>query len=227
MHRCKAEGVTVHAALVGILERALLATFGANLPKQIGNQIDPRRGRFSALKSDMVFFGGGSFKVHPEQTPDVEFWARVRAIKEEMRNAIEQEIVKIPSRFHFIEMLRPPSEGKMRWILHRLEALKRSDRLSGFALSNLGNVVLVDDDAPFRVTDLRTYVHSFKTRVLGMFTYTFNEEMRFHCVSDKKYMNPTQLDTFEREFTTAMRRQVASANGYVSETPSMLVSVTQ
>src|SRR5437899_2651328 len=79
--RCKAEGVSVHALLVVALDRALLAVFGKEkLPKWIDNQIDPRRGRFAALKSDMVFFGGGNFKVRTGQAPEVEFWERVRTI---------------------------------------------------------------------------------------------------------------------------------------------------
>ena len=46
-------------------------------------------------------------------------------------------------------------------------------RLSRFALSNHGSVVLSESDAPFRLKDMRLYVHSFKTGALGWITYTF------------------------------------------------------
>src|ERR1700751_831515 len=41
--RCKVERVSVHAALIVALERALFALLGNGLPKHIDNQIDPRR----------------------------------------------------------------------------------------------------------------------------------------------------------------------------------------
>jgi hypothetical protein len=78
--RCKAESVSVHAALLVGLDRAPFAVFGKKLPKWIDNQIDPRRGRFAALKDDRLLLGGGSFKVRAGQAPEAEFWARARAI---------------------------------------------------------------------------------------------------------------------------------------------------
>jgi hypothetical protein len=62
----------------------LLAVLGKRLPKHIDNQIDPRRGNFSTLKNDALFFGGGSFKVCTGQAADMEFWATARAIYKEM-----------------------------------------------------------------------------------------------------------------------------------------------
>jgi hypothetical protein len=92
------------------LDRALLAVFGKkNMPKWIDNQIDPRRGRTAALKSDTVFPGGGSFKLRTGQAAEVEFQARLRTIQEEIRRKVDQETLRIPSRFHFFEMLRPPT----------------------------------------------------------------------------------------------------------------------
>ena len=85
---------------------------------------------------------------------------------------------------------------------------KINGRLSSFALSNLGNVVLSDSDAPFRAKDLRIYVHSLKTRALGWITYTFNGEMRFCCVSNEKCMSPSQVDALKREFMTVLQGQV-------------------
>jgi hypothetical protein len=53
----------VHAVLTVTLERALFAAFGREkAPKWIVNPIDLRRGRFAALTSDMVFYGGGKFQ---------------------------------------------------------------------------------------------------------------------------------------------------------------------
>jgi hypothetical protein len=203
--RCKAEGVSVHAALLLALDRALFAVFGKKLPKWIDNQIDPRRGRFAALKDDRLFLGGGSFKVRAGQAPEAEFWARARAINQEMPGQIDQEIRNIPSRFHFFEMLRPITGRQMHLVMRIIYALNVNGKLSHFALSNLGNVVLSDSDAPFRVKDLRLYVHSFKTRAVGLVTYTLDGEMRFYCVSHEKCMSHGQVDALKREFMAVLQ----------------------
>ena len=68
--RCKGEGVSVHAALLVALDRALLATFGkGRLPKWIENPVDIRKRGFPALKSDTLFFSGGNFRVRTGQAP--------------------------------------------------------------------------------------------------------------------------------------------------------------
>jgi hypothetical protein len=225
--RCKAEGISVHAALVVALERALFAVYGKKLPRWIGNQIDPRRGRFAALKSDMLFFGGGSFQIQTGQGPEVEFWARARSINEEMPRLIEEEMLRIPSRFHFIEMLRPPSSGQIQSILRLEEAFKTSDRLTGFALSNLGNIAISDSHAPFRVKDLCLYVHSFKTKALGLIAYTLNGEMRFNCVADEKCMSRDHANALKREFMALLERQVIQADDGASEVPRMVGAVAE
>lgn len=206
--RCKAEGVSVHAALLLALDRALLASCGKKSPKWIDSQIDPRRGRFAALQEDMLFPGGGSFKVRAGQASEAEYWARVRAIQREMPGQIEQEIARIPSRFHFFEMLRSITSGRVHLIVRIMHAALMN-RLSHFALSNLGNVVLSGSDAPFRVTDMRLYVHSFRTRALGLITYTFNGEMRFCCVSHEKCMSPGLMNALKRELMIVLENQVA------------------
>jgi hypothetical protein len=222
--RCKAEGVSVHAALVVALDRALFAVFGEKkLPKWIDNQMDPRRLRFAALKSDMLFLGGGSFKVRTGQGPDVEFWTRTRAFNKEMRKLIEQETLGIPSRFHFLEMLRPPTSGQVQSILRMNYALRMNDRLSNFPLSNLGNVVALDTDAPFRLKDLRLYVHSFKARAVGLVTYTLNGEMRFYCISDENCMTRSQVDGLKREFMALLQHHVIEPDGGASEVPACSV----
>jgi hypothetical protein len=208
--RCKAEGVSVHALLVVALDRALLAVFGKEkAPKWIDNTIDLRRRlRVAALKSDTLFFGGGGFKLRTGRAPDVEFWARTRAINQEIREQVEQEILNIPSRFHFFEMLRPPASGQVQWMVRTYYALRMKDRLDRFPLSNMGNVAFLDSDAPFRLKDLRLYVHSFRIGALGLMTYTFNGEMRFYCISDESFMTRSHMDALKREFMALLQHQV-------------------
>jgi hypothetical protein len=205
--RSKAEGVSVHALLVVALDRALLSVFGKEkLPKWIDNQIDPRRQRVAALKSDMLFLGAGGFKVRTGEGAGVEFWARTRAIDKQMRKQIEQLTLDIPSRFHFFEMFRPPTSGQLQSIVRMSFALKMNDRLNSFPLSNLGNAVFLDSDAPFRLNDLRLYLHSSKSRALGLITYTLNGEMRFYCISDEHCMTRRQVEALRREFMALLQR---------------------
>jgi hypothetical protein len=212
--RSKTEGVSVHAAILVALDRALLAVFGKQkIPKWIENPVNIRRGRFAALKSDMVFFGGGNFKVRSGQVPEVEFWARVRTINEEIRGKVEHEMLDIPSRFHFSEMLRPVTRGQVQSIVRLGNALKMNGSWNRFALSNLGHVAVSDSDAPFRVKDLRLYMHSLSVRVLCLVTYTLNEEMRFYCVSDEKCMTRSQADKLKSEFMALLHNQ-ASMRGH-------------
>jgi hypothetical protein len=138
----------------------------------------------------------------------VDFWARARTIHEEIRREVEQEILDIPSRFHFLEMLRPLSSGQIQWIMRLGDALTFSSSWNHFGLSNLGNVVVSGSDAPFRVKDLRLYVHSFNIRMLGLIPYTVNGEMRFHWVIDEKCMSRSQVDRLNREFMALLQDQV-------------------
>jgi hypothetical protein len=212
--RCKAEGVSVHAALLVALDRALFATFGQKkTPKWIENPVDIRRGRFAALKSDMVFFGGGNFKVRTGEAPEVDFWSRARTINEQIRREVEREIADIPSNFHFSEMLRPLRRGQVQSIVRLGDALKTNGSWNRFALSNLGNVVVTESNAPFRVKDLRLYMHSLNFRALCLVTYTFDGEMRFYCVSDEKCMTRSQMDTLEREFMALLQNHTMLAEG--------------
>src|SRR5262245_20624593 len=134
--RCKAEGVSVHALLAVALDRALLAVFGKEkAPKWIDNPIDLRRRlRAAALKSDTLFLGGAGFKLRTGMAPGVEFWARTRAVNEEIREQIEKAILNIPSRFHFFEMLRKPASGQVRWMVRMRYASRMKGRLDKFPL---------------------------------------------------------------------------------------------
>ena len=221
--RCKMEGVSVHAVLTVTLERALFAAFGRErTPKWIINPIDLRRGRFAALTSDMLFYGGGNFKISTSTAPDMEFWARVRAVNAEIVKEIEREIRDIPGRFHLIQLVQPPTSGQIQSIVRLGDALKCNNRWSRFGLShlsrgswnrfglsNLGNIVINDSNAPFRVKDLRLYMHSFNIRTLGLIPYTLNGEMRFYLVSDEKCLRPDQVDALKREFMLLLKEQIA------------------
>jgi hypothetical protein len=220
--RCKGEGVSVHAVLTVTLERALVAVFGRKrAPKWIINPIDLRRGRFAALSSDMVFYGGGNFKISTQSARDLEFWPRVRAVHEEIRKEVDKEIRDIPGRFYLIQLVHPPTGGQIQSIVRLGDALKFNRRWNRFGLShlgngswnrfglsNLGNIVIDDSEAPFRIKDLRLYLHSFNVRTLGLIPYTFNGEMRFYCVSDEKCLRPDQVDALKREFMVVLEEQI-------------------
>lgn len=203
--RCKAEGVSVHALLVAALERTLFTMFGTKAPKAIVSPIDLRRGRFAALKSDMVFYGGGNITISAGQSSEVEFWARARSINEQIRNKVEKEIFHFPARLHFLETLRPLSSGQIRSVVRLGDALKFSGSWNRFGLSNLGNVVVSDNSAPLRLKDLRLYVHSFSFRLFGLIPYTVNGEMRFYFVIDEEFMNRPKVETLLREFMVVLQ----------------------
>jgi hypothetical protein len=225
--RCKTEGASIHSAMVVALDRALIAVLGEEkVPKWIENPVDIRRGPFAALKSDMVFFGGGNFKVRTGQAQDVEFWSRVRTIHEEIRRDVDREILEIPSQFHFFEMLRPVTRGQVQSVVRLGDALKMNGSLNRFALSNLGNVVISEADSPFEVTDLRLYMHSLNFRVLCLVTYTFNEEMRFYCVSDEKCMSRSQVAALKRDFMALLQSQVRPVDDGASEVSQLRAAVT-
>ena len=226
--RCKAEGVSVHAAFLTALDRALLAVFGKKkLPKWIENPVDIRRGRFAALKSDTVFFGGGNFRVRTGQSPEVDFWESARTVNRETRGDIEQEMLDLPGRFHFSEMLRPVTRGQVQSIVRLGDALKMNGSWNRFALSNLGNIAIGDNDAPFRIRDFRLYMHSFTFRVLCLVIYTVNDEMRFYCVSDEKCMTLGQLEILRREFMARLESEIARTNVGAPELSQISSAVAQ
>jgi hypothetical protein len=217
--RCKTEGVSIHAALVVALDRALVTVLGKKkTPAWIESPMDARRGRLAALKSDMLFFGGGSLKLPTGQARELDFWARAREIHEQIRKDIEQEMLNIPGRYHFFEMLRPLPSSRMQSMVRLGDALKINGSWNLFALSNLGNVVVSDSDAPFRVKDLRLYVHSFNIRLLGLVAYALNSEMRFYFVGDEKCLSVKQAEGLKREFMSLLRRQLIPTEDPAGET---------
>jgi len=222
--RCKAEDVSVHAALTVTLERALFAVFGKKkFPKWIVSPMDLRRERFAALKSDVVFSGAGNFKIST-QPPDGDFWARARAINKEIRREVEQEVLSIPSRFHFLEMIRPLSIGQVQLsvqlvdLIVRLgDALNFNGSWNRFGLSNLGNIAIGDSDAQFQVKDMHLYIHSFNFRIFGLVPYTFNGEMRFYYVSDKKWQRRCPAHALKRQFMDLLELEMLTADNSVNE----------
>jgi hypothetical protein len=105
-------------------------------------------------------------------------------------------------------MLRPLPSAQMLSMVRLGDALKINGSWNRFALSNLGNVVVSESDAPFRVKDLRLYVHSFNIRLLGLVAYALNGEMRFYFVSDEKCLSFTQAEALKREFMALLRKQL-------------------
>ena len=83
--RCRSEGASVHAALLVALDRALWAVLGKRAPKWMTCTIDLRRGRFPALKDDMLFYGGGNFRVRTGRSIDTDFWDSGRQLTREIQ----------------------------------------------------------------------------------------------------------------------------------------------
>jgi hypothetical protein len=206
--RCKAEGTSIHAALLVALGRSLFSVLGKKkLPAWIESPMDARRGRLARLKSDMLFFGGGSLKIHTEGCLEKEFWTTAREINEEIRRKIEQELLDIPSRYYFNELLRPVPNGRIQTMVRIGDLLKVNGSWNRFALSNLGNVAVSDDESPFRLKDLRLYVHSFNFRLLGLVIYTLHGEMRFYYAGDENCLGRDQADALRQEFTKLLKQQ--------------------
>jgi hypothetical protein len=136
----------------------------------------------------------------------LDFWARAREIHEQIRGDIDKEMLNIPVRYHFAEMLRPLPSAQMQSMVRLGDALKINGSWNRLALSNLGNVVVTDIDAPFRVKDLRLYVHSFNIRLLGLVAYALNGEMRFYFVSDEKCLSFNQAERLKRKFMALLQQ---------------------
>ena len=105
------------------------------------------------------------------------------------------------------------------------DASKMNGSWNRFAFSNLGNIEITDSDAPFRVKDLRLYMHSLNFRVLCLVTYTLNGEMRFYCISDENCMSRSQVDALKREFMALLQDHVQQADGDGSGVSRMPVAV--
>ncbi|WP_242110099.1 condensation domain-containing protein [Luteimonas aquatica] len=198
--RCRREGVPLHAAMLVALGEAL-AVLGKRAPDWIESPIDARRGRLPALKDDMLFFGGGSFKLASKQDPRRDFWERARAAAAEMREKIERDIAEIPGKYQFCEMLRVPPAGKLRSIVRLGDAVSRNGNWNRISLSNLGNVTLDEEAAPLRVRDFTVYVHSFAIRSLGILAYMLHGRLRFIYIGDETCLDRARAEAIGRAFT--------------------------
>jgi hypothetical protein len=206
-HRCRIEGVSMHAALLAALDQALQAALGKRAPTRIDNPVDARRGRLSQLKDDMLFFGGGSFKIAVGRERGADLWERARDIYREMGEKIEQEMRDIPGKYHFCEMLKPPSEGKLRSIVRLGDALSRNGNWNQFSFSNLGPITLVDENAPFRLEDFSLSVRSFGIRPLGLVAFALHGRLRFVFMGEEQCMSVAEVDALEQAFMGLLREQ--------------------
>lgn len=210
--RCRSEGVSVHAALTVAVNRALLAILGRKrIPAWIESPMDARRGRLASLRSDMLFFGGGSLVLRTRRQAGGDFWEQARTANQELHSKIDQELKDMPRRYHFFGALRPLSDAKIRTMVRIAEALKINGSWNRFALSNLGKVVLTEPDAPFLLRDLRIYVHSFNIRLLAVVCYLLNDRMRFCYIGDEKCMSPAHADALQREIMNILHDNISKS----------------
>jgi hypothetical protein len=105
--------------------------------------------------------------------------------------------------------------------------LKMNGSWNRFAFSNLGNVVITGSDAPFRVKDLRLYMHSLNFRALCLVTYTLNGEMRFYCVGDEKCISWSQAEALKAGFMALLQDQIIQAEGGSTEIPYVLAAAAK
>ncbi|MGC1547758.1 MAG: condensation domain-containing protein [Rhodanobacter sp.] len=224
--RCKLERVSIHTALLTVLDKALQSTLGKQAPSWIDNPFDGRRGRLSMIKSDMLFFSGGSFKIKTGQNPALDFWERARELHEEGRQKIDQELANIPGKYQYFEMLKVPADSKMRSIIRLQNFLSRHGNRSVFSFSNLGNIHVVDDDAPFQLKNLRLFVHSFGMRFLGIVAYSLHGQLRFVYMGDEKCLNHAEVDALQRQFMALLEKHVGQ-HAAVSEPTGVLSAVTE
>jgi hypothetical protein len=206
--QCKAESVSVHAAFLVALDRALLAVLGARAPKWMTCPIDLRRGRFPALKDDMLFYGGGNFRVRTGRSIESDFWDSARRLTREIRAQVEYEVFQIPERLFLFERLRPLKCGQVQWLVRTSEALQSKRRVKGIGVSNLGNIEFSDADCPLPIKNIRFSARSLNFGILGLIPYTVNGDMRFYWTSSENFINESELLALKQEFTRTLGRQI-------------------
>jgi hypothetical protein len=206
--QCKAKGVSVHAAFLVALDRVLWAVLGARAPEWMTCPIDLRRGRFPALKEDMLFYGGGNFKVRTGRWKDGDFWDNARVLTGEVRARVKREVLQIPGRLFLFEKLRPLTCGQVRWLVRVNEALQSKRRVRGIGVSNLGSVQFSDADSPLPIEDIRFSARPLNFGTLGLIPYTVNEDMRFYCMSSETFLNESEMHALTQEFMRTLGQQI-------------------
>jgi hypothetical protein len=206
--QCKAKEVSVHAAFLVALDTALWAVLGARAPKWITCPIDLRRGRFPALKEDMLFYGGGNFKVRTGRWKNGDFWDNARVLTGEVRTQVEHEVLQIPGRLFLFEKLRPLTCGQVRWLVRVNEALRSKRPVRGIGVSNLGNIKFSHADSPLPIKDIRFSARPLNFGTLGLVPYTVNEDMRFYCMSSETFLNESEMHALKQEFMRTLGQQI-------------------
>jgi hypothetical protein len=206
--QCQVEGASVHAAFLVALDRALWAVLGTRSPKWITCTIDLRRGRFPALTEDMLFYGGGNFKIRTGRWIKSDFWDNARVLTREVRARVERELIDLRGRLLFFEKLRPLTCGQTRWLVRASEALQSKRRVRGIGVANLGNVQFSAADSPLPVQDVRFSFRSLGFGILGLFPYTVNDEMRFYWTSSETFISQCELHSLKQEFMRALEQQI-------------------
>lgn len=217
--RCKAEGAPLHAAMLVALGEALPVLGKKHAPDWIESPIDARRGRLPILKEDMLFFGGGAFKVASSQDSQRDFWQRARETGEEMRRKIDQDIADIPGKYQFCEMVNPPSAGKLRSIVRLGDRVSRNGTWNRITFSNLGNIALGEASFPLEVKDYRIYVHSFAIRAIGIIAHALHGKLHFTYVGDEACLKREQVEALGRAFLAVLNDR-AAGNDIAHQTAS-------
>lgn len=202
--RCKAEGVSVHAAFLVALDRAMLTVLGARTPKWITCPIDLRRGRFPALQDDMLFYGGGNIRVRTGRWIEGDFWDSARRLRREIRAQVACEVLRISRRLFWFGRLRPLRCGQANWLVRAVESSAPWRRLRGIGISNLGNIEFNPADCPLPVSQIRLTARSLMFGTLGVIPYTINGEMRFYGMSSENFIPGSELLALQQEFTRTL-----------------------
>ncbi|MEG3789646.1 condensation domain-containing protein [Lysobacter sp. CCNWLW3] len=210
--RCKREGVSVHAALLVALDDALLAALGREqVPAWIESPMDGRRGRVPALADDRLFYGGGGLKFRTGQDAGLDYWERARQAHRSMQEQIERETRDIPSRYHFCDSIPAPRPAQLNALIRFGNALGLKGSWNRITLSNLGQLDLVDEAAPFRLEDFRLYVHSHSVRALGLLVYALHGQIRFYCMGDERCIEPDHAQALREALMAILAAQVERA----------------
>jgi hypothetical protein len=170
--------------------------------------IDLRRGRFPALKDDMLFYGGGNIKIRTGRWNEGDFWDSARRLTGELRAQVEREVLQIPERLFLFERLRPLTCGQVRWLVRASEALRSKRRVHGIGVSNLGSVEFSDTDSPLPIKDIRFSARSLNFGILGLIPYTINGDMRFYWTSTENFLDEYELRALKQEFMRMLGQQI-------------------